>query len=219
MDSLMPILREKDERIVFLETKLKKSPNVKDSERDNSHLDRIQYLEQQKDHPSASVLKKLATQIFDAEVHIAEAALEKNVDRAARIWEYVSADSPSGEFEVGEVGKARINPATGEIEYDELGWAQGFYAAGFRPGDIAINTFSYHMVPFALEMVDNSLHRVGCITIPTGVGNTEQQVNILRNLKANAYCGTPSFLLNPSEPKKSKTAGVETKETPDTLTS
>ena len=31
--------------------------------------------------------------------------------------------------------------------------------AGFRPGDIAINTFSYHMVPFALQMVDNSLHQ------------------------------------------------------------
>jgi phenylacetate-CoA ligase len=31
------------------------------------------------------------------------------------------------------------------------------------------------------------------------VGNTEQQVHILRNLKANAFCGTPSFLLNIAE--------------------
>jgi phenylacetate-CoA ligase len=73
------------------------------------------------------------------------------------------------------------------------------YAGGFRPGDIVINTFSYHMVPFALQMVDNSLHMIGCISIPMGVGNTEQQVNILRNLKTNAYCGTPSFLLNIAE--------------------
>ena len=87
----------------------------------------------------------------------------------------------------------------GEIEYDELGWAQGMLAAGFRPGDIAINTFSYHMVPFALQMIDNSLHRIGCVTIPAGIGNTEQQVNILKALKANAYCGTPSFLLNIAE--------------------
>ena len=71
--------------------------------------------------------------------------------------------------------------------------------AGFRPGDIAINTFSYHMVPFALHMVDNTLHRIGCITVPTGVGNTEQQVHILKNLKANAFCGTPSFLLTLAE--------------------
>ena len=83
----------------------------------------------------------------------------------------------------------------GEKEYDELGWAQAMVAAGFRPGQIAVNTFSYHMVPFALNMIDNSLYRVGCITIPTGVGNTEQQVNILRTLHVSAFCGTPSFLL------------------------
>jgi len=55
------------------------------------------------------------------------------------------------------------------------------------------------MVPFALLMVDNSLHRIGCVCIPTGIGNTEQQVNIIRNLEVNAYCGTPSFLLNIAE--------------------
>ncbi len=87
----------------------------------------------------------------------------------------------------------------GEKEYDELGWAQAMVAAGFRPGQIAINTFSYHMVPFALNMIDNSLFRVGCITVPTGVGNTEQQVNILRTLRVNAFCGTPSFLLTIAE--------------------
>ena len=87
----------------------------------------------------------------------------------------------------------------GDMEYDELGWAQGLFAGGFRPGDIAINTFSYHMMPFAMEMVDNSLHMVGCVTVPTGVGNTEQQVNILKNLRVTAFCGTPSFLLNIAE--------------------
>jgi phenylacetate-CoA ligase len=87
----------------------------------------------------------------------------------------------------------------GEKEYDELGWAQAMIAAGFRPRQIAINTFSYHMVPFALNMIDNSLYRVGCITVPTGVGNTEQQVNILRTLRVDAFCGTPSFLLTIAE--------------------
>jgi phenylacetate-CoA ligase len=63
------------------------------------------------------------------------------------------------------------------------------------------------MVPFALQMVDNSLHKIGCVTVPTGVGNTEQQVHALRNLKANAYCGTPSFLLSIAE--KAKEMGLE----------
>jgi phenylacetate-CoA ligase len=113
---------------------------------------------------------------------------------------------PFGGFEgvpITEMRRIFISPGPiyepGEAEYDELGWAQGMYAGGFRPGDIVINTFSYHMVPFALQMVDNSLHMIGCISIPMGVGNTEQQVNILRNLKTNAYCGTPSFLLNIAE--------------------
>ena len=48
----------------------------------------------------------------------------------------------------------------GETDYEEIAWAQAMFAGGFRPGDIAINTFSYHMVPFALHMVDNSLHQI-----------------------------------------------------------
>jgi phenylacetate-CoA ligase len=97
----------------------------------------------------------------------------------------------------------------GEREDDELGWSQGMYAAGFRPGDITINTFSYHMVPFAMEMLDNALFTLGCITIPAGVGNTEQQVHILKNLKVTAFCGTPSFLLNIAE--KAKEMGLNLK--------
>ncbi len=82
----------------------------------------------------------------------------------------------------------------GEREYEEIAWAQALYAAGFRPGDIAVNTFSYHMVPFALNMVDNTLNMLRCVTVPTGVGNTEIQINIMRDLRVTGYCGTPSFL-------------------------
>jgi phenylacetate-CoA ligase len=109
---------------------------------------------------------------------------------------------PFGGFEgvpLGDLRRIFVSPGPinepGEKEYDELGWAQAMVAAGFRPGHIVINTFSYHMVPFALNMIDNSLYKVGCITIPTGVGNTEQQVHIMRSLQVSAFCGTPSFLL------------------------
>jgi phenylacetate-CoA ligase len=124
---------------------------------------------------------------------------------------------PFGGFEgipIGELRRIYVSPGPlyepGEIEYDELGWAQAMYAAGFRPGDIAINTFSYHMVPFAMQMVDNSLFKAGCVTIPTGVGNTEQQVNVLQNLKVTAFCGTLSFLLNIAE--KAEEMGLDLKE-------
>ena len=128
------------------------------------------------------------------------------ITKKADLMELQKKNPPFGGFEGVSLHALRriyISPGPlyepGETEYDELGWAQGMYAAGFRPGDIAINTFSYHMVPFAMQMVDNSLFRIGCITIPTGVGNTEQQVNILKNLRVKAFCGTPSFLLNLAE--------------------
>jgi phenylacetate-CoA ligase len=128
------------------------------------------------------------------------------VTEKADLMQLQRKDPPFGGFEGTPLRKLRriyVSPGPlyepGEIEYDELGWAQGMYAAGFRAGDIAINTFSYHMVPFAMQMLDNSLFRIGCITIPTGVGNTEQQVHILKNLKVRAFCGTPSFLLNIAE--------------------
>ncbi len=128
------------------------------------------------------------------------------ITKKADLVELQKKNPPFGGLEgvpINELRRIFISPGPifepGEMEYKELGWAQGMYAGGFRPADIAVNTFSYHMVPFALHMVDNSLHRIGCISIPTGVGNTEQQINVLRNLKANGFCGTPSFLLNIAE--------------------
>jgi len=128
------------------------------------------------------------------------------ITKKADLVELQKKNPPFGGLEgvpINELRRIFISPGPiyepGEMEYNELGWAQGMYAGGFRPGDIAINTFSYHMVPFALHMVDNSLHRIGCVSIPTGVGNTEQQVNILKHLKATGFCGTPSFLLNIAE--------------------
>lgn len=128
------------------------------------------------------------------------------ITKKADLVELQKKNPPFGGFEgvpITELKRIYVSPGPiyepGEMEYNELGWAQGMYAGGFRPGDIVINTFSYHMVPFALHMVDNSLQRVGCIIIPTGVGNTEQQVTILKTFKATGFCGTPSFLLTISE--------------------
>jgi phenylacetate-CoA ligase len=125
------------------------------------------------------------------------------ITKKTELMELQKKNPPFGGFEglpIVELRRIYISPGPyyepGEADYDELGWAQGMVAAGFRPGNLVMNTFSYHMVPFALQMIDNSLHRIGCITIPAGIGNTEQQVNILKALKASAYCGTPSFLLN-----------------------
>jgi phenylacetate-CoA ligase len=81
----------------------------------------------------------------------------------------------------------------GEAVYEDDRWAQSFYAAGFRAGDMAQVTFNFNMVPFAF-MLDDALHQMGCLSVPTGVGNTELQVQILKDLQVQAYVGAPSFL-------------------------
>ena len=128
------------------------------------------------------------------------------ITKKSDLIELQKKDLPFGGFEgvpIRELRRIYASPGPlyepGEMDYEEIGWAQAMVAAGFRSGDIALNTFSYHMVPFALNMLDNSLFKVGCITVPAGVGNTEQQVHLLKNLKASAFCGTPSFLLNLAE--------------------
>lgn len=138
------------------------------------------------------------------------------VTKKADLVELQKRSMPFGGFVGVPVEKLRriyVSPGPiyepGEREYDEIAWAQGLYAGGFRPGDIAANTFNYHMMPFAMNMVDNSLNMVGCITVPTGVGNTELQVNILKNLKATGFCGTPSFLLAIAE--KAEEMGLDLK--------
>ena len=72
-------------------------------------------------------------------------------------------------------------------------FARALYAAGFRPGDLAHNCFSYHFTP-AGSMMESAAHAVGCTVFPGGVGQTEQQVQAIRDLQPAGYMGTPSFL-------------------------
>lgn len=82
-----------------------------------------------------------------------------------------------------------------DIQSENDRWTQAFFAAGFRKGDIGQITFSYHLVPPAFWFED-SLLRLGCISTPGGVGNTDLQVRMMHDLKVTGYIGTPSFLVN-----------------------
>ncbi len=68
-----------------------------------------------------------------------------------------------------------------------------FINTGFLPTDKVVVTFSFHLVPAGI-FCDNALREIGCTTIPTGIGNTEIQIQTLKNLQATGYVGTPSFL-------------------------
>ncbi len=72
--------------------------------------------------------------------------------------------------------------------------APALWAAGFRPGDIVLNTLSYHLTPGG-HMLDAGLREVGCVVIPGGVGNSAAQVSLAADAGARGYVGTPQFLL------------------------
>jgi phenylacetate-CoA ligase len=72
--------------------------------------------------------------------------------------------------------------------------SKALYAAGFRKGDRVIVTLNYNMSP-AGQRTDQNLNKLGAVAIPTGVGNTELQVQIMKDLRVTGYVGTPSFLM------------------------
>ncbi len=71
--------------------------------------------------------------------------------------------------------------------------ARAIFAAGFRPGELIHNCFSYHFVP-AGSMMETGAHALGCSVFAGGTGQTEQQVQAMAELQPAGYIGTPSFL-------------------------
>jgi phenylacetate-CoA ligase len=76
---------------------------------------------------------------------------------------------------------------------DPWGCARALHAMGFRKGDVVLNTFSYHLVPGGFIM-DSGARALGCVVIPAGPGQTEQQLEVIAAFRPVAYCGTPDFL-------------------------
>lgn len=110
------------------------------------------------------------------------------------------ADPPFGGFVADPPGAfARLFTSPGPIFEGERGgtdpWhmARAFFAAGFRAGDVALNTFSYHLTPGGWIM-DGGLRALGCAVIPAGPGNAEAQVDLIGAFRPAGYVGTPDFL-------------------------
>ena len=106
---------------------------------------------------------------------------------------------------------ARMFMSPGPI-YDPQGRGEDFWrfrhglaSAGFRAGDVALVSASYHLTPLGF-MLDDGARALGCVTIPGGVGQTELQAKVAAYLRATGYIGTPSFLLTLLQ--KAKEAGA-----------
>src|SRR5579871_4421169 len=96
-------------------------------------------------------------------------------------------------------GFARLYTSPGPIfepegrQDDPWRGARALFAVGFRPGDVVLNTFSYHLTPGGF-IFDTSARALGCAVIPAGPGNTEQQFELIDAYRPVGYSGTPDFL-------------------------
>jgi phenylacetate-CoA ligase len=79
------------------------------------------------------------------------------------------------------------------IDADPWRGARALFAAGFRPGDVVLNTFSYHLTPGGF-IFDASARALGCAVIPAGPGNTDAQFELIEAYRPVGYSGTPDFL-------------------------
>ena len=150
---------------------------------------------------TTAAFARLLANIDPAAIDSREALAALPVTRKSELLELQKGARPFGGFAAVGWGRqtARVFASPGPI-YEPEGnrpdyWrlARAFYAAGFREGDLVHNTFSYHMTP-AGSMMETAAHAVGCTVFPGGVGQTDQQLDAIRDLKPNAYAGTPSFL-------------------------
>ena len=96
-----------------------------------------------------------------------------------------------------EVDRIFISPGPiyEPVQTASIQWfAKSFWAAGFRKGDVVINTFTYHMSPAGM-LFHEALRDCGATAVPMGTGNTEIQIQTMYDLKINGFVGTPSFLM------------------------
>jgi len=137
----------------------------------------------------------------DAAAITSRAALAQvPVTRKSSLLELQKNERPFGGLSAAGWGEAaRVFASPGPI-YEPEGrradyWrlARSLFAAGFRRGDLVHNCFSYHFTP-AGSMLETGALALGCTVFPAGIGQTEQQVQAMSELKPAGYVGTPSFL-------------------------
>jgi len=166
--------------------------------REQSLLDRlpsfITYAKQECQHYGQSLQHIDADKITSREL-----LAQLPITRKSDLMKLQAKNSPLGGLNASKANIGRIFQSPGPIydpENTSDDWwrvGQAFYAAGFRAGDIVQNCLSYHLTPGGF-ILDSGARACGCVVIPAGPGQTEQQLDIIEHLKPQGYSGTPSFL-------------------------
>jgi len=148
----------------------------------------------------APALARILADVDPAAVTSREALAAVPVTRKSALLELQQRERPFGGLAATRWGDVRrVFASPGPIcepegaATDYWRFARALFAAGFRPGDLIHNCFSYHFTP-AGSMLETGAHALRCTVFPGGVGQTEQQVQAMVDLSPDGYVGTPSFL-------------------------
>jgi phenylacetate-CoA ligase len=99
----------------------------------------------------------------------------------------------------GTTGKPTV---VGYTQHDLDIWttslARGLSSIGLGRGDVIQVSYGYGLFTGGLGM-HYGAERIGATVIPTSVGNTERQIELMQDLKATAIACTPSYLLHMGE--------------------
>jgi phenylacetate-CoA ligase len=154
----------------------------------------------------SAAFAELLRGVVPVQVHDRAALAQLPVTRKADLHELQKAQRAAGGDVFGGFATVpfgaqmpRVFASPGPI-YEPEGTARDYWrmaraicAAGFRPGELIHNCFSYHFVP-AGSMMETGAHALGCTVFAGGTGQTEQQVQAMAELRPAGYIGTPSFL-------------------------
>jgi len=148
----------------------------------------------------APAYRRLLAEVRPEDITDRRALVDLPLTRKSDLIELQRREPPFGGFNAAPIAElSRVFASPGPIyelearRPDFFRMARALYAAGIRAGDLVHNAFSYHLTP-AGAMVESAAHALGCPVIPAGIGQTEQQLRTIADLRPAAYVGTPSFL-------------------------
>jgi len=99
----------------------------------------------------------------------------------------------------GTTGKPTV---VGYTQSDLDGWstslARGLTSIGLGRGDVIQVSYGYGLFTGGLGL-HYGAERIGATVLPTSVGNTERQIELMQDLKVTAIACTPSYLLHIGE--------------------
>lgn len=104
----------------------------------------------------------------------------------------------------GTTGKPVVGPYTRK-DVDLWGemMARALYANGLRKKDILQNAYGYGLFTGA-HGFEKGAQKIGAMVITIGSGNTERQIDIMRDFKSTALACTPSYCLHIAEVAEQK---------------